>query len=824
VKIHTKTLLIFFLAITLLFTAALILTTQILLGQYERLEADLMLQKVERFHLDLQAHLKPVASATGELAASDDLCRFMGGQDPQILRTNLSAPALSNLGLNFISIWDDAGRLVAGQYLDDGANSVRPLPLELVGVLRDSGLAPQKRLGEMVSGRILIGNRVCFAAAAPIVHSDRTGPIAGTLIAGAFLSAQDLKDIELFSGYRLKIFPLSETSQNEAWQGILSRIHAGESPAIESLNDQEIAAFSLQNDFRGQKLFLAELIGPRVLYLAGWQSILFFLAALAATGGVLFFLIWYLSDWTVLSPIRKLGERVDAASRAGELPRRLGITGSDEIATLARQIERLAESVEEAQARYRSIVEEQTEFILRYTPDGALTFVNQAFCTFIGRDRMDLIGDDMVSLFPAEERSLLRAKISRLTPERSSFVLEQRFEKSPRDEYWLSRVDRAEFGPDGTAVEIQAVIRDITESRRAEQELQASEARYRTFFEAAADGIMIVDGTEERILDVNPGLSNLFGWPKDHFIGEVFWKIPPFHRLVSRISSLQTVVLWPGVRRLLAVQLKHRNGETVYVDVITVSYLSSGRQVVQWNFRDVTSSKRSEDALRQLSGRLLQLQDEERRRIARELHDSTGQNLTALQINLSLLDGAVDGADSEAGRLLSETRALADRCCNEIRTISYLLHPPLLDEVGLAFAAKWFVEGFAKRTGIPVELQVSEGFPRLSPDVETALFRVLQETMSNVHRHAGANQAWVELSLAHEEVVMHIRDNGKGMPRELVEAVNHSNSSLGVGLAGMRERLAQLGGRLLVTSDSTGTAIRATIPAFEVSPWNASES
>ena len=137
-KIHTKTLLIFFLAISLLFTAALILTTQILLSQYERLEGDLMLQKVERFHLDLQAHLKPVASAAGELAASDDLYRFLGGQNPGLLNTSLSAPTLSNLGLNFISIWDDAGRLVAGQYLDDGSNSVRPLPPELVDILRSS--------------------------------------------------------------------------------------------------------------------------------------------------------------------------------------------------------------------------------------------------------------------------------------------------------------------------------------------------------------------------------------------------------------------------------------------------------------------------------------------------------------------------------------------------------------------------------------------------------------------------------------------------------------------------------------------------------------
>lgn len=823
-KIHTKTLLIFSLAIALLLSAAFVLTTQIILGQYRQLEHDLMLQRVERFHLDLQSRLRPVASAVGDWGPWDDLFEFMHGQKPDFLEVNLGTPVLTNLGLNFISFWDNEGRLVTGQFLDENTGALTPLPQELVESIHASGLVPQKVPGDSASGRILVGNRVCLVSAAPITHSDRQEPVAGTVVGGAFLLRDDLKNIELFSGYRLKILLLSDRGEPQ-WKPIFQRLEKGENPVIEPLDEREIAAFSIQNDFRGQPLFLAELISPRVIYLAGYRSILLFLIAFAGAGGVLFFLVWFLSDRAVLSPIRRLGERVNASSRAGELPRNLGISGSDEIAMLARQIEDLASSVRIAQERYRSIVEVQTEFILRYTPDGKLTFVNRAFCKFLGRDRAALVGMNMLDLFPSEERTALQIRIARLSREEPAFELEQRFEKLDGSECWLSRVDRAEFGDAEEPLEVQSVIRDITESRRAEQELQASEARYRTFFEAAADGIMIVDGTNERILDVNPGLSQLFGWPKEHFLGEVFWKIPPFPRLVAKIASLQTVVLWPGVNRLVAAPLKNRHGDIVYVDIITVSYLSSGRQVVQWNFRDVSAAKRSEDALRQLSGRLLKLQDEERRRIARELHDSTGQNLTALQINLSLLDTIVDGSgESEAARLLRDTRSLADRCCTEIRTISYLLHPPLLDEVGLAFAAKWFVEGFSKRTGIPVDLQIPEEFPRMSAEAETSLFRVVQETMSNVHRHSGATHAKVDLSAASTDVILTIRDDGKGMPPELVEAVNRSNSSLGVGLAGMRERLAQLGGRLIVTSDSTGTVVRATIPASEITPWNVSES
>jgi PAS domain S-box-containing protein len=822
VKIHTKTLLIFALAIALLFTAAFVLTRQIILGQFQQLEHDLMLQRVERFHLDLQSRLRPVISAVGDWGPWDELFEFMQGRKPDFPATNLNAPTLSNLGLGFLSFWDQDGRFVAGQCLREGADQTQPLPPDVIESIRSSGLVPQKVVGDSASGRILVDGRVCFVSAAPITHSNRQGPVAGTVVGGAFLQSEDLKSLELFSGYRLKIVPLANRDDPK-WKAVFASLEAGRNPVIKALDEREIAAFSLQNDFRGRPLFLAELMSPRVIYLAGYRSMLLFLMAFACAGGVLFFIIWFVSDRAVLSPIRKLGEQVNAASRAGELPRNLGIRGSDEIAMLARQIEDLAVSVRIAQERYRSIVEVQTEFILRYMPDGRLTFVNRAFCKFLGRDRASLIGASMLELFPPEERSALSSRLARLSRENPSFTMEQRFEKLDGSECWLSRVDRAEFSDAGGVLEIQSVIRDITDSRRAELELQQSEARYRTFFEAAADGIMIVDGSNERILDVNPGLSQLFGWPKEHFLGEVFWKIPPFHRLVAKIASLQTVVLWPGVNRLVAAPLKNRHGEIVYVDIITVSYLSSGRQVVQWNFRDVTAAKNSEDALRQLSGRLLKLQDEERRRIARELHDSTGQNLTALQINLSLLDGVVDGTNEEGARLLRDTRSLADRCCTEIRTISYLLHPPLLDEVGLAFAVKWFVEGFSKRTGIPVETHIPEEFPRLSSEAETSLFRVVQEAMSNVHRHSGATHAWVDLSAGDRDVLLHIRDDGTGMPPELVEAVNRANSSLGVGLAGMRERLAQLGGRLIVTSDSTGTTVRATIPASEITPWSVSE-
>jgi signal transduction histidine kinase len=218
-----------------------------------------------------------------------------------------------------------------------------------------------------------------------------------------------------------------------------------------------------------------------------------------------------------------------------------------------------------------------------------------------------------------------------------------------------------------------------------------------------------------------------------------------------------------------------------------------------------------------LSTRLMRLQDDERRKIARELHDSTAQSLSALEMNMSLLEPVV--GDESMRRIVAETRQIARDCCRELRTISYLLHPPLLDEVGLPFAIQWFAEGFAKRAAIPVTLDLAPEFPRLETDVETTLFRILQEAMSNIYRHSGASRAWISLAREGSEVRLEIRDNGTGFP-EGDGAI--PGAGLGVGIAGMRERLALLGGEMDIRSSPYGVSIVVKIlyhgPAQETNP------
>ncbi|HVM92140.1 MAG TPA: DUF4118 domain-containing protein [Terriglobales bacterium] len=213
--------------------------------------------------------------------------------------------------------------------------------------------------------------------------------------------------------------------------------------------------------------------------------------------------------------------------------------------------------------------------------------------------------------------------------------------------------------------------------------------------------------------------------------------------------------------------------------------------------------------LRQLSARLLQAQDDERRRLARELHDSVGQLLAAINMNLEIMRGA--NLTPEAAAAVDENAALVDQISSEIRTMSHLLHPPLLDEVGLASALQWYIDGFSARSKISVNLEIAGDFGRLPNDMEIAIFRMVQECLTNVHRHSESDSGEVRLKRDAERVVIEVQDKGKGIPLEKQRALNSSQQA-GVGFRGMRERIQQLGGRLEIRSDEHGTSIKATMP------------
>jgi signal transduction histidine kinase len=221
---------------------------------------------------------------------------------------------------------------------------------------------------------------------------------------------------------------------------------------------------------------------------------------------------------------------------------------------------------------------------------------------------------------------------------------------------------------------------------------------------------------------------------------------------------------------------------------------------------------RRQEEYQQLSGRLLTLQDEERRRVAIDLHESTGQRLAALTMNLDLVERAGKALDARSRRVLAESRSLAAQCAQEVRTFAYLLHPPLLDEVGLVSAMRWYAEGFTTRSGVQVVMNVGD-VGRLPRPIETALFRIVQESLTNVHRHASTSMASIRLMSTADTVVLEIQDQGRGLRDDLrSEHGALLPATLGVGIQGMRERIRQLGGLFDVEFTDQGTTVRVSVP------------
>lgn len=269
--------------------------------------------------------------------------------------------------------------------------------------------------------------------------------------------------------------------------------------------------------------------------------------------------------------------------------------------------------------------------------------------------------------------------------------------------------------------------------------------------------------------------------------------------------------------RLMAVRQTISARNYRHVRIVLIASFAVVVLLLLINFYDLAHElkerRQAEQAVQQLSSRILHVQDEERRRVARELHDSIGQVFAVLKMNLEMISRTFRTSDpQQVQQLLAESKAALEIGLSGARTLSHLLHPPLLDEMGFVSAAKWLVEGFSLRSKIQVQLEVAENIPRMEQDVELALFRILQEALTNIHKHSGSPSVDIHVNIEGSKVSLRIRDYGKGIPAGVIDAFKRSKAGLGVGLAGMRERVRDLGGRLELKSDAKGAVVEASVP------------
>ncbi|MGB7623895.1 MAG: PAS domain S-box protein [Terriglobia bacterium] len=472
------------------------------------------------------------------------------------------------------------------------------------------------------------------------------------------------------------------------------------------------------------------------------------------------------------------------------------------------------EALLRSEERYRLLVEKNHAGVYRATLDGRIMDCNEAFVHMFGyASREEILAGPMRDLyFDPSEREAITARIG---VEHTLSNIELRLKRKDGSPVWvLANKNLVEWEADKPPIILGTIV-DITRRKQAEEALQQSESRLRAIVEAEPECVTIV-APNGNFLQMNPaGLAMIEADSFEEIRGKsVLPMIAPEHRAAFQAFFR---VVSSGKRASLEFEIVGLKGTRRWVESHAVPIADeAGSSCVLAVMRDLTERKQAEKALHGLSTRLLQLQDEERRRIARELHDAIGQNLAALVMNLTLAHKSADKRNPKARQAITGSLEVAERCLKEMRTLSYLLHPPLLDEDGLASALAWYVKGFAERSGIKVDLKVSPDFGRLPQEVETTLFRVVQEGLTNIHRHSKSPIAGIRLSRRPTMVKLEIRDKGQGMPTKVLHLNNSNVGQLGVGILGMRERARQLGGRMEIVSSRRGTTVRVVIPRPKV--------
>ena len=299
-------------------------------------------------------------------------------------------------------------------------------------------------------------------------------------------------------------------------------------------------------------------------------------------------------------------------------------------------------------------------------------------------------------------------------------------------------------------------------------------------------------------------------------VGIWYWFLPPVHSFElqdpkAEISGMLGFLLFSG----LIIALGEANRRSLARSKWTEEQLRRAHDELEHRVQERTADlNMANESLRELSGSLQQIRDEERRQIARDLHDSAGQLLAALSLNIAVIQAQSRKLDSAGAAAVSENAALVAQISREIRIISHLLHPPLLDVAGLASALRWYVDGFSERSKIKVDLDIPDEVRRLSDEMEIAIFRMIQECLTNIHRHSGGATAKIRVHAENQRLLVEVRDTGKGMPLEKQLELS-SSGRIGVGFRGMRERLRQLGGTLELQSDGGGTVVVAVLPLVE---------
>jgi len=477
------------------------------------------------------------------------------------------------------------------------------------------------------------------------------------------------------------------------------------------------------------------------------------------------------------------------------------------------------------QKQSRALIDAIPQQIWSGPADGSIDFCNERWRSYMGLSLEELQGEGWQRmLHPDDRERVLRAwqeSVEKGTP----YEQEERHRGADGEYLWFLSRGVPVRNAEGQIVRWYGTNTDIEDRKRAEDARRESEERIRRSTEQhIRETRTMIDAIPQQIWSgpakgsndfCNERLRSYTGLSLEQFQGEGWLSIlhPDDRERVLKAWQDSVAKGTPYEQ-----EERHRGVDGKYRWFLNrgVPVHDEEGHIVRWygTNTDIEDRKQAEEKLRQLSRRLLRLQDQERRRIAQDLHDSTGQDLVALATMLGQLRASLPSSERKSRKLLSECKALADRCIRDVRTLSYVLHPPVLDQAGLGEAVRDYLKGFSKRSGIEVQLELSPHVGRMPQDVELTLFRVVQESLTNIQRHSGSQHVKIRID-RNSDLTLEISDSHNKASNSAPSRAFPAPFEFGVGIPSMQERVKLVGGRLEINSTGQGTTVRVTLPGVD---------
>jgi PAS domain S-box-containing protein len=535
--------------------------------------------------------------------------------------------------------------------------------------------------------------------------------------------------------------------------------------------------------------------------------------------------------------VTRSGRLVGMLSTHFDAPHRVAPNEIQLLDVLARQtadsIERFESKnqLRQTSAQLQLVTDSMAVAMTHCSRDLRYLWINPRYASWIDRPAEEVVGHSIVEVLGTEATEKLRPYIEKvLGGEPASY--EEQLNFKGIGHRWISASYVPTFDSAGRADGWVACIFDVTDRKQKQAEI----ARQARLLDFSFNAVLVFDPAGP-ITYWNKGAEELYGWTREEAVGQMSHTLlrtefpEPLGTILARLRRDER---WQGelihsrkdgsrltvLSRWQLTRDSETNSESIMEINIDITKTKEAERQLQLSVQTLEARiaertqqlQTASEKLRELSVKLLQTQDEERRRIARELHDGVGQLLAAMSMNISLLDTERSKLSPESVKAVDANLKLIEDAGQEIRTMSHLLHPPLLDEVGLDSALRWYVDGFAERSKISVDLQLSPGFSKGLPrDFALSLFRIVQECLTNIHRHSGSLSAFVAVERSANQITLTVNDQGRGIAPDLQSRIASGESS-GVGFRGMRERIRQFGGRLEVSSDENGTRVLTILP------------